>query len=95
MRQTLLIAMTFALAVASAHADCHVEQRSSVPVEAVGGNILVTVDVNDVPATFILDTGAERTLMGEDVVRRLGLERDSWVASAVPTIVWFAFHCGP
>src|SRR5262249_21231579 len=31
----------------------------------------------------ILDTGAERTLMSEDAVRRLNLERDSWVASAI------------
>jgi hypothetical protein len=83
MRQTLLLALTFSLAVATARAGCQVEQRSSVPVEAINGNILVTVDVNDTPATFILDTGAERTLMGEDVVRQLGLERDSWVASAV------------
>lgn len=83
MRRTLLLALIFLLAVAAAHAGCQVEQRSSVPVEATSGNILVTVDVNDVPATFILDTGAERTLMGEDVVRQLGLERDGWVASAV------------
>lgn len=83
MRHILLLALTCLLAAVSAHAGCQVEQRSSVPVEAVNGNILVTVDVNDMPATFILDTGAERTLIGEDVVRRLGLERDSWVASAV------------
>ena len=37
-------------------------------------------------ATFILDTGADRTLMGEDVVRRLGLERDGWVASIIQGI---------
>ena len=47
------------------------------------GNILVAVEVNGVEATFILDTGADRTLMGEDVVRNLGLERDGWVASII------------
>ncbi len=81
--RTLLLAPILLLVAVTAHASCQVEQRSAVPVDAVNGNILVTVDVNDVPATFILDTGAERTLMGEDVVRRLGLERDGWVASAV------------
>jgi len=83
MRQALLLALTFLLAAATANAGCQVESASSVPVEPVNGSILVTVEVNDVPVTFILDTGAERTLMGEAVVRQLGLERDSWVASAV------------
>jgi hypothetical protein len=45
--------------------------------------MLVTVHVNDSPATFILDTGAERTVMSEDVVRQLGLTRDNWVATAI------------
>ena len=81
--RTLLLALTLLVVTPTAHAACQVEQRSSVPAEALNGNILVTVDVNDEPLTFILDTGAERTLMAEDVVRRLGLERDGWVASAV------------
>jgi hypothetical protein len=81
--RTLLLALTLLLIPAAARTSCQVDPRTSVPVEAVSGNILVTVAVNDVPATFILDTGAERTLMAEDAVRRLGLERDSWVASAV------------
>lgn len=59
------------------------EARGQVPVALVNGHLLVTVTVNEAPATFILDTGAERTLMGEDVVRQLGLERDSWVATAM------------
>ena len=68
---------------AAAHAACRVEPRGVVPLDVVDGHLLVTVQVNDMPATFILDTGAERTLMGEDAVRRLGLERDSWVASTI------------
>src|SRR5690349_8266813 len=84
--RTLLLALTLLpllLIPAAARASCQVDPRTSVPVEAVSGNILVPVAVNDVPATFILDTGAERTLVAEDAVRRLGLERDSWVTSAV------------
>jgi hypothetical protein len=83
MRQTLLPALTLFLLAATVHAACRVEQRSMVPVDEVNGHLLVTVQVNEVPATFILDTGAERTLMDEKAVRRLGLERDGWVASAV------------
>jgi hypothetical protein len=86
MRQILLLVLCPVLAVlfaARAQAACRVEPRSAVPVEVVEGNILVTVQVNGVEATFILDTGADRTLMGEDVVRNLGLERDGWVASII------------
>ncbi|HLY90879.1 MAG TPA: retroviral-like aspartic protease family protein [Acetobacteraceae bacterium] len=54
-----------------------------MPIDLGNGNLLVSVQVNGSPATFILDTGAERTLMGENVVRQLGLDRDSWVASTV------------
>ena len=68
---------------AAAHAVCRVDPQGTVPLDIIDGHILVSVQVNDVPATFILDTGAERTLMGEDVVRRMGIERDGWVASVV------------
>ena len=82
MRPILALLLCIAFAPA-ALAECRVEQRGVVPVDVVDGHLLVTVQVNDVPATFILDTGAERTLMGEDAVRRLNLERDGWVASAI------------
>jgi hypothetical protein len=71
------------LLTAAAHAACRVEPQGTAPLGLVDGHVLVTVVVNDTTSLFILDTGAERTLMGEDVVRRLGLERDSWVASVV------------
>ena len=77
-----MLAMLFG-SIAGAHAACRVTPLTTVPLELLDGHLLVTVAVNDTPATFILDTGAERTLMGEDVVRQLGLERDGWVASLV------------
>ncbi len=86
MRQILALILCCLFTV-TARAACRIEARTVVPVDIVDGHILVTVQVNDIPATFILDTGADRTLMGEDVVRRLGLERDSWVASAVRGII--------
>jgi hypothetical protein len=78
----LCIFMLFA-ALGSAHAACRVTPQTTVPVELGNGDLLVSVQVNGAPTTFILDTGAERTLMGEDVVRQLGLARDNWVASTV------------
>ena len=85
MRKILLAVFAVQFA-ATVQAACRVEPRSVVPVEVVDGNVLVTVQVNGVAATFILDTGADRTLMGEDEVRRLGLERDGWVASIIQGI---------
>ncbi|HET7882331.1 MAG TPA: aspartyl protease family protein, partial [Acetobacteraceae bacterium] len=82
MRQILTLILSIVLA-GTAKAACQIEPHSSVPVELINGNMLVTVQVNDAPALFILDTGAERTLMGEEAVRGLNLERDSWVASAI------------
>ena len=82
MRQILLLVLCVVFA-ATGQAACRVEPRGVVPVDLVNGHMLVTVQVNDAPTMFILDTGADRTLMGEDAVRRLGLERDSWVASSI------------
>ncbi len=81
-RICVMLAMLFS-PVIGAHAACQVTPLTTVPLDLVEGHLLVTVAVNDTPVTFILDTGAERTLMGEGVVRQLGVERDGWVASLV------------
>jgi Aspartyl protease len=78
---TLLACMLAGVAIAQA--ACRVDPVGTVPIELIAGHMLVTVQVNDAPATFILDTGADRTLMGDDAVRRLGLQRSEWVASTV------------
>ena len=65
----------------TAGAACRVEPLGTVPLQLSAGHILITVAVNDADAVFIMDTGAERTLMSEAAVHRLGLERDGWVAS--------------
>jgi Aspartyl protease len=80
-RLLLSIALSAVLFATAAQAACRVEPRGVVPIDVPDGHLLVSVQVNEAPMTFVLDTGAERTLMGEDVVRRLGLERDGWVTS--------------
>jgi hypothetical protein len=67
----------------AAHGACRVEPRASVPLQLIDGHILISVAVNDIETPFIMDTGAERTLMSEEAVRRLGLARDGWVASTI------------
>jgi hypothetical protein len=83
MKQIVQCLLLLFAVLTSAHAACRVTPQGSVPVALINGHLLVTVQVNDTPETFILDTGAERTLMGEDTVRQLGVARDSWVASTV------------
>src|ERR1700740_2189711 len=83
MKQIGLCILLLLAAFSVAHAACRVTPQTTVPIGLAQGHLLVTVLVNDTPVTFILDTGAERTLMGEETVRQLGLARDSWVASTV------------
>jgi hypothetical protein len=83
LKSLLALFVPLLIATGVAHAACRVEARGTVPLQLIDGHILVTVQVNDSPATFILDTGAQRTLMGDDVVRERGIARDTWVASTV------------
>jgi hypothetical protein len=66
-----------------AHAACVVDNRANVPLVVTGGAITVPVEVNGVTATFILDTGAQRSVVTEDAVHRLGLARDEWVGTTM------------
>lgn len=52
-------------------------------IEAVAGVPVVPVIVNDTPARFVLDTGAERTIVTPQAVQRIGLTRDPWVATTM------------
>jgi hypothetical protein len=67
----------------SAWADCVVEAKATVPLDVVGGTIMVPVEVNGIVATFILDTGAQRSVVTETAVKRLGLARDQWVGTTM------------
>jgi Aspartyl protease len=67
----------------AAAAACVVDNKASVPLVVTGGAITVPVEVNGATATFILDTGAERSVVTEDAVHRLGLARDEWVGTTM------------
>ncbi len=82
----LLSVLLFGLCVHSAAAACRVETLARVPVTVAGRSPLVTVQVDDQPARFILDTGAERSVVSEAAVRRLGLPRDQWVGTTMSGI---------
>ncbi len=62
---------------------CQVATLASVPITMIGRTPLVTVQVDGHPARFILDTGAERSIVSEAGAQRLGLRRDRWVGTTM------------
>ncbi len=82
----VLTALFCLLEPTSGHADCVVRQATSVGLSMVGGRILVQVEVNGIPSSFILDTGAQRSVVTEAAIRRLGLARDQWVGTTMSGI---------
>jgi predicted aspartyl protease len=54
-----------------------------VPFTPAGGVLVVPVVVNGVTARFLIDTGAERSVVTREAVDRLGLALDEWVATTM------------
>jgi len=73
-------------------AACQVQPRAVVPLEIASRHAIVTVEVNGRPASFILDTGAERTMVTVAAVQRLGLDLDQWTGTTVMGIGGLARH---
>ena len=71
------------LAAHAARAGCEVQQRAVVALQALHGHLLVPLAVNGTTAHFVLDTGAERSLVTPQAVQRLGLALDEWVGTTM------------
>jgi Aspartyl protease len=67
----------------AARAACAVQSKASLPLDVIGGTITLQVEVNGMTATLILDTGAQRSLVTQEAVQRLGLSRDQWVGTTM------------
>jgi hypothetical protein len=80
--KTLLL-LSALLFPAVADAACSVTARAEIPLDVVSGAIIVPVEVNGVAASFILDTGAQRSVVTGEAVRRLDLARDQWVGTTL------------
>ncbi len=78
-----ILALIFALLPVWAWADCSVRPRTAVPLRIVAGALLVPVAINGIEATFILDTGAARSVVTRAATQRLALARDPWVGTAM------------
>jgi hypothetical protein len=67
----------------AAQAACSVNEQAIVALRDDGGAITLPVEVNGITATFILDTGAQRSVVSEAAVQRLALARDQWVGTTM------------
>ncbi|HVC58793.1 MAG TPA: retroviral-like aspartic protease family protein [Acetobacteraceae bacterium] len=66
-----------------AHAACELQERAAVSFTLINGHLLVPLTVNGIAASFVLDTGAERSLVTPAAVRRLDLALDQWVGTTM------------
>jgi hypothetical protein len=84
-----LIALCVALSVAAvsaAAAPCPVVQRAEVQLHWDGSGWLVPVTIDGVDAPFLLDTGAERSMIFQTAAAALGVPRDQWASTTTEGI---------
>ena len=62
---------------------CRLAPRATIALTRAGTGILVPVTVNGMTEPFLLDTGAERTVVGLAAADRLHIARDEWVSTDI------------
>ena len=72
--KTLLL-LSLLLVPGIAGAACIVNAKATIPLDVASNAITVPVEVNGIAASFILDTGAQRSVVTGEAVQRLGLAR--------------------
>jgi predicted aspartyl protease len=65
---------------------CTVRALTTVNVTIARGLVVAAVEIDGAQGSFVLDTGAARSVVTEDAVRRLGLTRDPWVGTTMSGI---------
>ena len=88
-RRPIPLITAIALLLACLHgawAACSVTKRTSVKPVIAGDLIVLPVEVNGMQASFLLDTGAQRSVVTDAAVQRLGLARDEWVGTTMSGI---------
>jgi predicted aspartyl protease len=64
-------------------AACVVQPRATVKLQIVDMIVLAPVEVNGIPGTFILDTGAIMTVVTPDAVSHFNLALDEWTSTTL------------
>jgi hypothetical protein len=90
LRRLAVLVMMLALGLPAR--ACEVTPLVQVPLGLVAGVPTVMVRVNDATLRFVLDTGAERSLVTEDAVRRTGLRLDEWASTTVHGVSGYVRH---
>lgn len=80
------------LASGGANAACEVARQAEVPVRMVAGVPVVDVQVNDATLPFVVDTGAQRSLVTDATVQRAALRLDDWAETTVKGISGYERH---
>ncbi len=66
-----------------AQAACRLQARATIPLKRLDTGIAVPVTINGQTVDFLLDTGAERTVVGLEAADRLHIARDEWVSTDI------------
>lgn len=80
---TLLLALLAAACAGDTAGSCALQRVADVPLQVVGNVPLVTADINGRPASLVLDTGSDVTLLNRAAAARLGVAWDERTSVAV------------
>ncbi len=75
-----------------AKAACVIAHEADVPIQIVAGVPVVGVQLNDLTLSFVLDTGAQRSLVTAAAVQRAGVRLDVWADTTVKGISGYERH---
>jgi hypothetical protein len=81
--RTILPLLLALLLPVAAHGACLVANKATIPLQVTGGQITLPVELNGLTGTFVLDTGAARSVVTAEAVQRLRLARDEWVGTTM------------
>lgn len=73
-------------------AACVVTQRTVVPATIEAGVPVVNLQVNGIDLPFVLDTGAQRSLITDAGVQRANVRLDEWASTMVKGISGYERH---
>lgn len=88
----LLILLVLLLVPCSARAACQAVVAVQVPVRIIAGVPVIDLVINGVVLPFVLDTGADRSMVSDAGIARAGITRDKWAASWVRGISGYERH---